>query len=111
MFSNKYLAKKWRIYPIIKWVRVFGGENSNGNFQILVRESSDVNLSYLPLVGDKSIVTMLTRATGAITAQNFNRMVNAQDLRIVQEPLKYGDRSATNVKRFRVGKRVNVHCS
>ena len=90
---------------------MFGGKNANGSFQILVRESCDVNLSHLPLVGDKRIVSMLTRAAGAIAAKNFNRMVNAQDLCSVQKPLKIGDRSATDVERLRVGKGVNVHCS
>ena len=64
----QYLTKKWRVDPFVKWVRMFCGENANGSFQILVRESCDVNLSYLPLVGDKGIVSMLTRATGAIIA-------------------------------------------
>jgi hypothetical protein len=89
------LAEKGRVGPLVERERLLRRVNANGALVVLVREAFDGNLRDLPLVGHESVLGDFRGAVGAVGAQDFNRLVDADDHGGVQEALE--DAMATDV--------------
>jgi hypothetical protein len=103
------LAEKGRVGPLVERERLLRRVNANGALLVLVREAVDGNLRDLPLVGHESVLSDFRRAVGAVGAQDFNRLVDADDHGGVQEALEDGDGRAADVEGVGVGDGVSVH--
>ena len=98
-----HLAEEGGVDPLVERERPLRRENANGAFVVLVCKANDDNVGDFPFVSNKSIQCNLRGAVGAVLAQYFNCLVDADDSNGVQKSLEDGDgRSATDVERVRV---------